>query len=85
VDLDGRIELCNQVTAHIHGFSSVEQLIGKSVFELIAEEDRQRAEEIKRHVMIQGIARDVLFTGLKGNGEKFPGELSSSPLGVPEA
>ena len=80
VDLDGRIELCNQVTAHIHGFSSVEQLIGKSIFELIAEEDRQRAEEIKRYVMIQGIVRDVLFTGLKGNGEKFPGELSFALL-----
>ena len=80
VDLDGRIELCNQVTAHIHGFSSVEQLIGKSIFELIAEEDRQRAEEIKQYVMIQGIVRDVLFTGLKGNGEKFPGELSFALL-----
>jgi len=47
---------------------------------LIAEEDRQRAEEIKQYVMIQGIVRDVLFTGLKGNGEKFPGELSFALL-----
>jgi PAS domain S-box-containing protein len=80
VDLNGRIKLCNQATADIHGFSSAEQLNGKNVYELIAEEDRQRAEEVAKYVVIHDVAKDVPFVGLKASSEKFAGEISFSLL-----
>ena len=80
VDLNERIKLCNQSTADIHGYSSAEQLIGKSLSELVAEEDRPRMMEAKKHVMIHGFAKDIPFIGLRGSGGQFAGELSFSVL-----
>lgn len=79
-DLDGRIRLCNESTARIHGFASAEQMIGRSLSELVAEEDHHRMMEARVHVMAHGLARDISFTGLKSSGERFAGELSFSAL-----
>jgi PAS domain S-box-containing protein len=79
-DINGRIILCNQATAHVHGFSSTEQLIGKSFYELVAEQDRQRAQEGMKQVKMDGAVKDVPFIGLKGDSGKFAGELSVSIL-----
>lgn len=79
-DLDGRIMLCNQAAANIHGFPAIEGLIGKRFHELVAEEDRPRAMEDMNRVMTQGVLKDVPFIGLKNGGEIFPGELSVSVL-----
>ncbi len=78
VDLKGNITLGNQAAAKIHGFSSPEQMVGISFFELVAPEDRTRAVEAMQLVMQQGMLKDVPFTGLKRNGETFAGELSVS-------
>jgi PAS domain S-box-containing protein len=80
VDLDGTVKLCNPSTADIHGFSSAEQLIGKNLSELVAEEDHPRMIEAKKQVMLLGVAKNIPFTGLKDNGERFIGELSFSVL-----
>jgi two-component system, cell cycle sensor histidine kinase and response regulator CckA len=79
-DLQGRIILCNQAAVMLHGFSSKDQIIGKTFYELIAEEERQRAEESMRQVIMEGIVKDVPFIGLKGSSEKYDGELSVSIL-----
>ncbi|MGD0878866.1 MAG: PAS domain S-box protein [Anaerolineales bacterium] len=76
LDLHGIIKFCNHSTADIHGYSSTDQLIGKSFLDLIAEEDHPRALEGMQQVLHQGIIRDIPFTGSRRNGEKFAGELS---------
>ena len=60
------------------GFSSKEELIGKSSFDFIAEKDRQKALENLKKTLEQGTARNVEYTLLNKNGEKFWGELSAS-------
>jgi PAS domain S-box-containing protein len=80
VDINGVIKLCNQPTADVHGYASAEQLIGKNFIELVAEEDRQRAMEGMTQVMLNSVVKDMPFTGLKSNGEKFAGELSVSTI-----
>jgi PAS domain S-box-containing protein len=79
-DINGRILLCNQATAHVHGFSSTEQLVGKSFYELADAEDRQRIQEGMKQVMMDGAVKDVPFIGLRGDNKKFTGELSVSLL-----
>ena len=79
-DLDGRITLANQATADIRDISSADQLIGKSFYDLIAEEERHRAEESMKKVMTLGVVKNIEFIGLKGNNERFTGELSISVL-----
>jgi PAS domain S-box-containing protein len=79
-DLNGRITLANQATADIRDISSADQLIGKSFYDLIAEEERHRAEESMKKVMTLGVVKNIEFIGLKGNNDRFTGELSISVL-----
>lgn len=78
VDSIGKILHCNQATASIHGFSSPEQLIGKSFYELIAEEDHQYVAEGIKELMQVGTLKNVQFTGKKFGGGKFAAELCVS-------
>ena len=55
-------------------------MVGKMYFELVAPEDRPCVTENQRQVLQQGMVKDVPFTGLKLNGEKFAGEVSLSKL-----
>jgi PAS domain S-box-containing protein len=80
LELSGRITLCNQAAAAIHGFAETKQLIGKSFYELVAEEDHQRAEEGMKQTLMHGFAKEVPFIGLKAGGERFSGELSVSVI-----
>ncbi|RPI05823.1 MAG: response regulator [Ignavibacteriae bacterium] len=79
-DLNGRITFANQSAAAIRDVSSAEHLIGKSFYELIAEEERHRAEESMKKVIKEGVVKDIEFVGLKSNNERFVGELSVSVL-----
>ncbi len=78
VDLRGNIQLCNQATADSYGYSSPEQLGGKSFYELVDEADHPRAVAGMQQVLQQGTMKDVPFNGVKRSGEKFPAELSVS-------
>jgi len=79
-DLNGRIILANQAAADIRDISSAEQLVGNSFYDLVAAEERPRAEESMKNVMALGVVKDIEFIGLKGNNERFTGELSISVL-----
>jgi PAS domain S-box-containing protein len=78
LDSDRKIIFCNKSTVGIHGYSSIEQLIGKRFIELVAEEDHQHVMEGMMDVLRIGMVRDVQVSGLKCNGKKFPAELSVS-------
>ncbi|TET63642.1 PAS domain S-box protein, partial [Candidatus Bathyarchaeota archaeon] len=79
-DLQGNITDCNDAAWKLMGFSSKEELIGKSAFEFIAEEDRERALENLKKTFEEGTIRNVEYTLLKKNGEEYIGELSASIL-----
>ena len=77
-DLDAKILMCNQQTAAMHGFDSVEEIAGKFGFELIAPEDQQRAMDNAQKTLREGRVKDIEYTFVKKDGTRFPAELSAS-------
>lgn len=79
-DLNANILMCNQQTAEIHGYESVEEMIGKKGIDLIAPEDHERARENTRKIIEKQRVRDLEYSLLKKDGSRFPGELSVSVI-----
>jgi PAS domain S-box-containing protein len=77
-DISGNIIECNEQTLRMHGYSSKEELIGKSAFELIAERDHQKALESMRETVKEGLLRNIEYTFVTKGGREFPAELSVS-------
>jgi len=77
-DLNGNIVECNEQTLNLHGYSSKEELIGKSALELIAKKDHKSAMENLKKTLEQGSVRNIEYTFLTKDGREFPAELSAS-------
>jgi PAS domain S-box-containing protein len=79
-DLHGSILDCNEAAWKVLGFSSKEEVIGKSSLDFIAKKDRQKALENMKKTLEQGAVRNLEYTLLNKDGEEFWGELSASIL-----
>ncbi len=80
VSLDGIIIDVNQRTVEMHGFSSKDEILGKSALELVAPADHKRVAINMRKALTQGVIQGVEYTLLKADGSEFPGELSTNVL-----
>lgn len=87
-DLKGIITECNQATLDLHGFSSKEEVIGKSAYELIAPKSREKAARNMEKTLGNGYVKNVEYVFVTKEGKEFPAELSASviknSLGRPE-
>jgi len=79
-DLNGNIIECNQAKLDMEGYSSKEELIGKSAFEVIAKKDHKRAMENLKKTLEQGLVKNIEYTLLTKDGREFPAELSASVI-----
>jgi len=79
-NLKGNIIECTEQTLTMHGYSSKDELIGKSAFELIAKKDHQRAMENLKKTLVQGSVRNIEYNFLTKDGREFPAELSASVI-----
>jgi PAS domain S-box-containing protein len=79
-DLNGRIIECNQAMLELHGFSSKDEVIGKSTFDFIAPDDRQRGIENLKKTIKDGIIRNIEYTFMNKFGNEFQIELSSGVI-----
>ncbi len=77
-DLKGTIIECNLATVHMHGFSAKKELIGKSVFDLIAQKDQQKALENMKKTLKKHSIRNVEYTFVTKDDREFMVELSAS-------
>ncbi len=77
-DLRGNIVDCNQAAVSLGGFSSREELIGKSALELMAKRDHQRAMENLKVTAEKGLLRNVPYTLMRKDGHEYQAELSAS-------
>jgi PAS domain S-box-containing protein len=77
-DLNGNIVECNERTLKLHGYSSKEELVGKSSLELIAEKDHQKAVENIKRTLEQGSMRNAEYTFVAKDRREFPAEISAS-------
>src|SRR4030043_988147 len=80
VDLKGNIIECNEATLHLHGFSSRDELIGRSAFELISAKERQKASMLMASIVKKGSVKNVEYTFLTKDGKEFPAEASASVI-----
>ncbi|MBM3242765.1 PAS domain S-box protein [Candidatus Poribacteria bacterium] len=79
-NLDGNIIDISQRTLKLHGFKSAEELLGRSAFELIAEEDREKALINLQRTLKEELVENLEYTLLRKNGTRFSGELNASVL-----
>jgi len=80
VDLEGIITEANQRTVEMHGFSSKNELLGKSLFELLAPHEHERIAANLKEAVKEGAISGVEYTLLRADGSEFPGELSTNIL-----
>ena len=78
VDVKGNITFASHRTLEIHNYASVDELLGRSAFELIAPEDRGRAMQNMQKTLKQGIVMDLEYTFLRKDGSRFVGELNTA-------
>jgi PAS domain S-box-containing protein len=79
-DVGGRILLCNQQAAALHGFSGVDDLLGHNRYELIAPEDRASALALIARALDKGVVSRREYELLRLDGSRFPGEMSASRI-----
>jgi PAS domain S-box-containing protein/putative nucleotidyltransferase with HDIG domain len=70
-DLDGRITFANRTAFDWFGYSEVDLLEGKNLMQMLAEEDRQRAEERFRRALSAGEASSGEYTAMRKDGRTF--------------
>jgi PAS domain S-box-containing protein len=77
-DLEGHITYVSPRTLDLHGFEREEALLGKSAFEFIAPEDREKAAINLQKTLTEGSVGPVEYALLRGDGTRFAGELSAT-------
>jgi PAS domain S-box-containing protein len=71
---------CNPAALDLHGYSSKEEVVGRSAFEFISERDRARALENFERLFERGSLKDIEYAFLTREGREFPALLSASVM-----
>lgn len=79
-DLEGWITFASPRAPELYGFERAEELLGRSILELIAPEDRDRASANLRQTLTAGGIRNAGYTFLRKDGTGFAGELNAAPI-----
>jgi PAS domain S-box-containing protein len=83
-DLQGRIIRTNRHGAALYGSDDEEELVGFNAFELIAPEDRELAVANLQRTMETGRLENVVYTMVRKDGSRYPGELSAAAIPGPD-
>lgn len=88
-DLEGRLIFVSDQTLKLHGYSQLDELLGKSAFILIDPKDHHQAADNMEITLGRGSIRDVEYIFLKKDGTSFVGALNASLVrdshGMPRA
>jgi PAS domain S-box-containing protein len=77
-DIGGRITYVSHQTLKLHGFRRKEELLGRQFADLIAPESRAQAIIYLHKTMKEGLTRNLEYTLLKKNGNRFIGEIDTA-------
>jgi PAS domain S-box-containing protein len=80
IGVDGRVLLCNQQAAILHGFRNVDEMVGCSAWQFVAPDDLERARADFQRTIEDGSLRNVEYTLLRVDGGRVPIELSASVI-----
>jgi PAS domain S-box-containing protein len=73
-DIQGRVIVCNQQSAKLHGYSSQDEFIGTNLSSFSAPEDALRLREMAQSVLYKGIPGNLEYTLVEKNGAHTPVE-----------
>jgi two-component system NtrC family sensor kinase len=79
-DRQGNILRVNDAILDMHGYEKKEELIGKSLFDLIPEREHNQAMNNLKTTINAGHSDNIQYTFIRKDGSEFPGELSSTAL-----
>jgi PAS domain S-box-containing protein len=79
-DMDGKLILCNQQTASLHGYEKPEEMLGINVFDLVHPSDRKLAEINAQKTLNEGRVINAEYMLLRKDGSHFPAEISATLL-----
>ena len=79
-DTDGKILDVSQWLLKIHGFDRIEELIGKSLLDLIPSTDIEKGKGYLREILEKGHLRNIEITLLKRDNTPFIAEMNASLL-----
>jgi PAS domain S-box-containing protein len=79
-DTEGKIVMCNRQSAALGGFHSMDEMIGKSAFELIAPDFRDIALLNMYRTLEEGTVHNLQYDLLHQDGSRFAGEMSTSVI-----
>jgi two-component system, cell cycle sensor histidine kinase and response regulator CckA len=77
-DREGKVVLCNQEAARMHGYENPEAMQGIGAHELIAADERPRAAQNAQRTLEEGCGTSIEYTLLRKDGSRFPGELNAA-------
>lgn len=73
-DLQGKIVYTSKQAMQMYGYKDKEELIGKSIFELISPECQKKARDDLNKTLNKNILRNLEYQLVKKNGDQFIGE-----------
>jgi len=74
-DLEGKVTLCNEQSALLHGYSSPEAAIGINASEFVAAEDMPRMKDVALRVLKEDIIGEVEYLLIRKDGRRVPVEV----------
>ncbi len=77
-DLSGKIIFCNLQAAELFGFKLAEEMAAQNVYAFIAPEDQKNAIENENRTIESGSTKNIEYTLIKKNGERFFAEVNTS-------
>lgn len=79
-DLEGKIIDCNRKNLDMLDIDTKEDLLGKSVFEFVTQEDKPKAREYLEQTLENGILNKIEHTIVDSNGNEFTAVVSGGVI-----
>lgn len=80
LDLNANIVVLNQQTVMLYSYETENELIGKSVYDLIIPNDHQYALKNMKKTIELGALNETEYTMIRKDGSKFSAEISTSVI-----
>jgi PAS domain S-box-containing protein len=77
-DPDGRVLFASRQTRGLLGLAEADELVGRSVFDCVIENDRKPLAENMSNLTKVGVRRSTEYAGLRQDGSSVPVEVSSA-------
>ncbi|MBN1223711.1 MAG: PAS domain S-box protein, partial [Candidatus Aminicenantes bacterium] len=77
-DIAGKITYVSKQALQLYGFDHDQELLGRRFFDLIAPESRAKAVIYLHKTLKEGITRNLEYSLLRKNGQRFIGEINTS-------